>query len=474
MRCSTILLATLSFCLLGGGSQAAASGRSVLLVILDDFGMGEASFVPPGVHRLPTQPPPPPMPNLSRMAEVGMVFANVWVQPECSPTRAALITGQYGFRPTNGVGEWIDETRPSLPAAAFTLPEAFRASPAGSDYVLAHIGKWHLSRLSEGRQMPLAHGWPAYEGPISGGALSSYLGYYEYAAANGIVQPPRQTLAYATTEQVNDALAVIGEATAVARPYFVTLALNAPHSPYSKPPDELHHYAGLPTEAAPDRTLARTYYEAMIESIDTELGRLLDGIDLSTTTVIVVGDNGTPGMVTADPYPRSRAKSTLYEGGIRVPLLVFGAGVTGGTVVESIVAGVDLYPTILELAGIDPRQVVPAGNPLDGVSLVPFLTGAIGPTDQVHAHVYADKFAGQWNVDARRAIRNATFKLIDREGDADDQMFDLLIDPLETQNLLVAPLTPAAAAAEIELRTALAALLASRSGTRAPSPLPRD
>lgn len=461
-RSSTIVLASLSFYLFGGGSPADAASRSVLLVILDDFGMGEASFVPPGALRLPTQPPAPPMPNLTRMAGAGMVFGNAWVQPECSPTRAALITGQYGFRRTNGVGEWIDEASPSLPAASFTLPEAFRASAAGSDYVLAHIGKWHLSRMSEGRQMPLVHGWPAYEGPISGGALNSYVGYYEYAAANGIVQQARQAVDYATTEQVNDTLTVIGEATAAAKPYFITLAFNAPHSPYSKPPDRLHHYVGLPTEAAPDPALARAYYEAMVESIDTELGRLLGQVDLATTTVIVVGDNGTPGMVTAAPYPRARAKSTLYEGGIRVPLLIFGAGVVGGTVVQSIVTGVDLYPTILELAGIDPRQVVPAGNPLDGVSLVPFLTGALGPTDQVHAHVYADKFTDQWDVDARRAIRNATFKLIDREGEADDQLFDLVIDPLETQNLLAASLTPAAAAAEIELRAALAALLASR------------
>lgn len=461
-RSFPILFATVACCLLGGIGTASATGRSVLLVILDDFGMGEASFVPPGPHRLPTQPPAPPMPNLSRMAAGGVVFGNTWVQPECSPTRAALITGQYGFRRTNGVGAWIDENRPSLPAAAFTLPEAFRASPVGSGYVLVHVGKWHLSRLSEGRQMPLVHGWPAYEGPVSGGALGSYVDYYEYAATNGIVEPPRRAEAYATTEQVDDALAVIAQARAAGRPYFVTLALNAPHDPYAKPPDELHHYDALPVEAAPEPPLARAYYEAMIESIDTELGRLLGGVDLASTTVIVIGDNGTPTMVTAAPYPRARGKSSLYEGGIHVPLLIFGGGVAGGTVVDSLVAGVDLYPTILELAGIDPRQVVPAGNPIDGVSLMPFLTGTLGPTVPVHAQIYADKFADAWNVDPRRAIRNVQFKLIDRDGETQDELYDLLADPLETQNLLAAPLSPPAAAAEVELRTALATLLASR------------
>ena len=97
-------------------------------------------------------------------------------------------------------------------------PEAFRASPVGRGYMLAHIGKWHLSRLSEGRSMPMVHGWPYYEGPVSGGALNTYQGYFEYAAANGIVQPARRVPAYATTHEVDDALAAVGRARAAAQP----------------------------------------------------------------------------------------------------------------------------------------------------------------------------------------------------------------------------------------------------------------
>ena len=460
-RSFTVLLIATIFSLLAMHLPAVAAGRSVLLVILDDFGMDKATFYPVGPYRKATQPAAPPMPNLTRMAQAGVLFGNAWVQQECSPTRATIVTGQYAFRRTNGVGEWIAEGRPSLPAASFTLPEAFRTSPVGRGFMLAHIGKWHLSRLSEGRSMPMVHGWPYYEGPVSGGALNTYQGYFEYAAANGIVQPARRVPGYATTHEVDDALAAIGRARSAAKPYFMTLALNAPHAPYSKPPNSLHHLDGLPDAPASGKDLARAYYAAMVEAIDTELGRLLRSVDLKTTTVLVIGDNGTPGAVTAPPYPSERAKSSLYEGGVRVPLLVFGAGVQRGRIVDSIVAGVDLYPTILQLAGIDPAGVLPAGNRIDGVSLVPSLTGAKAPTAPVHPFVYSDTFIGAWNVRPRRAIRDATFKLIDEPG-TNDKLFNLKADPMERKNLLAAPLAPAAVAAEAALRAQLASLLSSR------------
>src|SRR5215212_630295 len=157
-RSCTVLLIAMVFALLAGSTAATAAGRSILLVILDDFGLDKATFFPVGPYRKATEPAAPPMPNLTRMAQAGVLFGNTWVQQECSPTRATIITGQYGFRRTNGVGEWIAEGRPSLPTTSFSLPEAFQASPVGRGYLLAHIGKWHLSRLSEGRKMPLVHG----------------------------------------------------------------------------------------------------------------------------------------------------------------------------------------------------------------------------------------------------------------------------------------------------------------------------
>ena len=118
-------------------------------------------------------------------------------------------------------------------------------------------------------------------------------------------------------------------------------------------------------------TPPRPYYEAMIEAVDTELGRLLQAVDLATTTIIVIGDNGTPAAVLAKPYNADHGKSTPYEQGIRVPMMAAGFGVTSGVVLDQLVAAVDLYPTILQLAGIDYRTVQPDGIKVDGVSPCP-------------------------------------------------------------------------------------------------------
>ena len=104
-RSFTVLLVATIFHLLAIHLPAVAAARSVLLVILDNFGMDKATFYPVGPYCKATQPAAPPMPNLTRMAQAGVLFGNAWVQQECSPTRATIVTGQCAFRRTNGVGE---------------------------------------------------------------------------------------------------------------------------------------------------------------------------------------------------------------------------------------------------------------------------------------------------------------------------------------------------------------------------------
>ena len=127
---------------------------------------------------------------------------------------------------------------------------------------------------------------------------------------------------------------------------------------------------------------------------------------------------------------------------------------------DQLVAAVDLYPTILQLAGIDYRTVQPDGIKVDGVSLSPYSTAPVPAP--VHSYVYSDKFIGGWDDEWTRAVRNTTYKLIDRPAD-DDELFNLVIDPLELKNLLTQPLQPDAAAALAELRGDLSALLATRT-----------
>ena len=328
------------------------------------------------------------------------------------------------------------------------MPEAFQAR-SDLGYQLAHIGKWHLSHISDGPGAPNRAGWPYFAGPITGGAVSDYFSYAKNV--NGRVS---RSTTYATTDQVNDALAVISGAAAAGWPYFITLAFNAPHGPYHKPPNELHIYDFLPP-ITPNAN-ARPYYEAMIQAMDTEIGRLLAQLNLATTTVIFIGDNGTPARVLAAPY--SHGKSSIYETGIRVPLLIAGSGVANpGRISNALVNSVDLYTTILALAGIDVSAVVPPGVKIDGVNLVPILADV--PTANSRQFAYADRFIQVYNQKYQRAIRNQSYKLVERPGRR--QFFNLDSDPFETTDLLARVLTPGESQSFISLSNALSSLLAS-------------
>ena len=243
----------------------------------------------------------------------------------------------------------------------------------------------------------------------------------------------RKRRTYATTDQVNEALGLIRTANNQGRPYFVQVAFNAPHSPYHVPPNALHARDSLPPFTS--GRAPRPYFEAMTEALDSEIGRLLGEVDLATTTVILVGDNGTTKANVAAPYPPSRAKGTLYETGIRVPLLIAGAGVESpGRLATGVVNTVDLFPTILALAGIP----LPTGVKLDGVSLLPVLQNSAGGTRRSWA--YAEQFSSQTSF--QRAIRNTTYKLIERSSGG-REFYDLAADPFETKNLIGGTLTAA-------------------------------
>jgi arylsulfatase A-like enzyme len=267
----------------------------------------------------------------------------------------------------------------------------------GTRVDLAHIGKWHLtnSRVLD----PNSHGWPHYAGPYNGGAVANYFSYTK--VIDGV---RRVSNIYATTDQVNDAIGSINAARSGGRPFLIVLAFNSAHAPYHKPPNNLHSYDAL-SPSTNEEANPRPYYEAMIEAMDTEIGRLMRSIDLATTTVFFIGDNGTPAAVKAQ-RSLGGAKSSIYEGGIRVPLLIAGAGVSApGRIYGHIVNSVDLFPTILEVAGINWRSVVPAGRTIDGVTLGPVLSSAAaGP---VRKFAFSEHFPERHDVDYRRAIRNS-------------------------------------------------------------------
>lgn len=382
--------------------------KNVLLIVADDVGVdligayGESAAAPC-------------TPRIDALAASGLLFRNAWASPVCSPTRAALMTGRYGFR--TGIGGVITNTTPGLPLVETTLPERLVG------YTSACIGKWHLSG-NLGNLHPNQSGFDHFSG-ILGGSVNSY---FQWPRVIDGVQAPSSDY---TTSAFTDA--AIAEMASMPEPWFLVVSYNAAHTPFHVPPADLCVPAGCanawcdslgpnPT----DRQLAR----ALVESLDVEIGRLLGALDSThpDSYVFFLGDNGTTPSASIPPFQPNHAKGTMYEGGVNVPLVVRGPGVASGEC-AGLVAAVDLFATIAELG----QSPGPLG---DSVSMVPYFAD---PTLSLRAHVYSETFSPNGGAPPfaahSRAVRGARYKLIRRTGQP-DELYDLELDPFETANLL--------------------------------------
>lgn len=398
-------------------SLSASAAQNILLIIADDYGVDRCGlYSTNAVDR-------PKIPTMVSLATNGVVFRNAYSTPLCSPTRAAMLTGRFGFR--HGIGEVVAGAGSTiLTTNEFTLPEAFAAG--APDYKLAQFGKWHLA--NQVATPGTVGGWPLYVGNLIG-ALTNYYGWNK--TSNGVTAG---TSSYATTDLVNNATVwIAGQGT---NRWFAWCAFNAPHTPFHKPPTNLcpdyAYLSGLQTDINTNRS---AYFEAMVQSLDTEMARLVASVDRTNTTIIFVGDNGTGAQAVPSQTPANRSKGTLYEGGIHVPLIIAGPGVAApGRTNESPVNAADLFATILALAGLDAASVVPSNTPLDSVSLLPALQDAGNVTRARLA--FSDLFGVATPTnDAGQALRNERYKLI-RFDDNRDEFYDLLADPYEATNLL--------------------------------------
>jgi len=318
--------------------------HNYLVVLLDDVGIDKV-----GVYAVGSTAPPTP--NLDGFAGQGIRFTRMYTHPMCSPTRAAILTGRYGSH--TGITNIVKETTLALQPGEETLLELM--PPLYQD---AAIGKWHLGNSSVGgHAAPNVAGANYYAGALENltSRLPQFNGYFAWPrVVNGI---ENVETVYATTKTIDDALDWID---ACSSPWLVYLSLNAAHTPFHDPPEELHS-GTLPAETDDER------YARMIEALDTELARLIVGIDLEETLVIVMGDNGTPSARQDPLYPPGHGKGSLY-GGIHVPMIVLGAGVLQpGRVCDHIVQDVDVFSLIVEGSG----GTIPVDT--HGVSFAPVL-----------------------------------------------------------------------------------------------------
>lgn len=388
---------------LGLGAMAAPLQQpNVVLVVLDDVGVDRV-----GIYA--EHPNPGRTPVLDGLAAQGAWFRDAWAMPLCSPTRASLLTGTYPSR--HGVTATI---KPHVTVGPHLDPDGWMLPDALTGYSTRAIGKWHLCRKGERLTHPLQCGFDGHTGSMYNLNLTGYWGWRR--TTNGVHSTePR----YATTATVEDAL---GALQVLPEPQFLYVNFNAAHTPFHVPPAHLHTY-GQPSSDA-------DLFRAMVEAMDTELGRLVDGIDLSDTYLFVMGDNGTPkGAVTA-PHDPLHAKATLYEGGVRVPFLVLGPDVVAGER-KALVSITDVFATVVGLTGGGP--VPPDSLDMTGVLLDPTSPGR-------RSFLYAEisNSVGGGGSTPLRAIRSPRYKWM--EALQGPELYDLELDPLELNNRINDPL----------------------------------
>ena len=381
--------------------EASTTKPNILLIIADDMGLDASPGYPIGTVK-------PNMPNLELMITDGIRFNNVWANPTCTPTRASILTGKYGFR----VG--VTKVDDVLSTSEISLQDHLDTTAPG--YANAVIGKWHLSKNPN---HPTNIGVDYYAGLIRGSAQS-------YTNWN-LVQNGESTTSseYITSKFSDLAIEWLAEQNS---PWFLWLAYTAPHTPFHLPPDNLHTQNGLSSDQAAIEANPLPYYMAMLEAMDTEMGRVIAALDpsvLENTIIIFIGDNGSPNQV-AQQYNNRRVKGTVYQGGINVPMIVSGKGVTRRNQTENaLINTTDLFTTIAEIAGSNFKEIH------DSKSFMELLSDA--NSSRLRDHVYSE--IGNANGGSDYTIRNTTHKYI-RFDNGEEAFYNLSSNPLEFPNLL--------------------------------------
>jgi len=388
---------------------AIAQSPNILLVIADDIGVGEIPNYPPSVIKAN-------MPHLEALMQQGLTFDNAWSNPVCAPSRANILTGKHGFR-TNVLNA---QSLATLSIDETSLHEYIDQTSNGL-YSNSLIGKWHLG----GGGMNPIYDYPNelgidYFAGILGGGVGNYNNYTFVEDMQGAISTD-----YITTKITDLAIDWINDQN---QPWFCWVAYNGAHTPLHLPPVNMHTQGSLPTDQASIDANPHAYFLAMIESVDFEMGRLMDNIpadELENTIILFVGDNGTSGQTIQAPYTSNRAKGSLHQGGVHVPMVIAGAGVTRVDEREAALVGFsDLFATIVEMTG------TPLAEIHDSRSFASLLTEAgPGPRDCLYTEVSMDGNSSGW------AARDETFKLIKLDN-GNQRFYNLINDPYEENNLM--------------------------------------
>lgn len=396
-------------------APAPARRPNVIILITDDQGYGDFSL-----HGNPTLKTP----HIDALGRASVRCDRFFVSSFCSPTRAALLTGRYPLR-TGVFG--VTHNKETMRSEEITLAEMLRAA----GYRTGCFGKWH-----NGEQFPSTppgQGFDEFFGFHNG----HWNNYFDTPLLRGAAFEP--TKGYITDVLTDEAIGFINANRG--GPFFCYVAYNAPHSPFQAPDAEFEHYRSLGL----DDTLAAFY--AMCARVDTNVGRLLaelDRLKLTEHTIVVfLTDNGGTAGVKHFNAGMRGGKTSVHEGGTRVPLFVrWPARFKEPRVVERIAAHIDIVPTLLDLCGVQP----PSDVRFDGRSLVPLLAGdtsnwpdrtlfthnPINETNRYPGAVRTEKF--RLVRELRGGAHGGSQAKADRQP-SDWQLYDMQADPGQTKNL---------------------------------------
>ena len=389
-----------------------SSRPNIFLVIADDVGKDAIPNYTIGSTKAN-------MPNLQGLMDLGITFDNTWAYAVCTPTRASIITGKYGVK------SGVLEVRDVISTAETSIQKHIQYNTDNA-YATAIIGKWHLSNNADD---PITMGIDYYAG-ILNGAISDYNSW-------PLVENGTSSISntYATTKLTNLAIDWVAEQT---KPWFLWMAYNAPHTPFHLAPIDLHSQGNLPIDEASIDANPLPYYLSALEALDIEMGRFLSSLSAEervNTIIIFIGDNGTPNKVAQAPYTRQTVKGSLYQGGINVPMVVSGKGVSRINERESaLINSTDLYTTIANIAGVSTSEIH------NSESFNRLLTDG---NSTKRNFVYSEK-------EDAYTIRDAIYKYIKLDNGA-EEFYNLSIDAYEGSNLIGGILSSEEAASKAAL-----------------------
>lgn len=407
-----------AFCLAVTFTAQADTKPNIVHIVADDLGWKDVGFN--GCTDIKT-------PNIDALAAGGAKLSHFYVQPMCTPTRAALMTGRYPFRYGLQTAVIPSVSAYGLDTDEFLMPQCLK----DAGYKTAIIGKWHLGHADK-------KWWPKQRGfDYQYGAMIGELDYFTHSE-HGVLDwfrdnEPLKEEGYTTTLIGKDAVKYLS-AQQPDKPFYLYLTFNAPHTPYQAPQEYIDRYKSI---ADP----ARRTYAGMVTCLDDEIGKVVAALEKhklrDNTLIIFHSDNGgtknamfagvmadmSKVKIPCDNGPYRDGKGSLFDGATRVCALANWPGKIKAGTVDGLIHAVDLYPTLASLAGASAKK----GKPLDGVNIWDTLsTGAASPRTEIVYNI--EPFRG--------AVRQGDWKLIWRTMlPSSVDLYNLAEDPSEATNL---------------------------------------